>query len=184
MIFKRNSTKEYNVAKTPQESIPKSRPQKITFWFLVWNIFPIIIYSAYTLFVVYNTAQNNFLSKIIIYLLLIYIIVFLLLVFLNIRNKSRMKRDLSNYKSATKFLKYIVTIVNFTLSIITVVNAFITGGAADIKTLLYAILILIITFISILFEIALIIVRKNVSLIKQNFLELRDKLPKQKSDNE
>ena len=175
MLFRNKTAKESNRVKTPDELVPEKKPKKITFWFLVWNLFPIIIYSLYTLFIVYNSTQKTFLSKVIVYLLGVYIFAFILLVLVNIGNRSRMKRDLKNYKSATKFLKYAVTIINFSLSIITVVNAFITNGTADFKTLLYAIIVLIITFISVLFEIGMIIVRKNISLIKQNFLELRDK---------
>ena len=86
-----------------------------------------------------------------------------------------MKRNLSNYKSAASFLRYTITIINFSLSIITLIGAFITTGAVDFKSFIYAVLILIVTVISIFFEIGKIIIRKNFHVIKQNFLDLRIK---------
>ena len=95
-----------------------------------------------------------------------------------------MKRNLKNYKSAASFLRYTVTIINFSLSIITLIGAFLTTGAVDFKSFLYAVLILIVTVISIFFEIGKIIIRKNISVIKQNFLDLRMKgLRKENNDD-
>ena len=94
-----------------------------------------------------------------------------------------MKRNLKNYKSAATFLRYTITIINFTLSIITLIGAFITTGAVDFSSFLYAVLILIVTVISIFFEIGKIIVRKNIHLIKQNFFDLRMKPTKKDKDD-
>lgn len=174
--------KESNVATTPEDSIPKKKEKPITVWFLIWNIVPIIVYCCYTFFFVYKTAQNNFLSKIIIYLLAVYIIVFLLLVLFNFKSKSKMKKGLKNYKSAASFLRHTVTIINFSLSIITLIGVFFTTGTIDFKRFIYAIAVLIVTVISIFFEIGKIIFRKNISLIKQNFLEIRDKITNKDSE--
>ena len=86
-----------------------------------------------------------------------------------------MKYHLKNYKSATNFLKYAISIINFSLSIFTAISAFVTTGTTDVSAVLYAILSLFVTGFLILFEIAKIIVRKNIPLIKRNFLELREK---------
>ncbi len=176
MVFGlRKQDKESNKAETPQESMPKKKDKPITIWFLLWNFVPILVYCCYTFFFVYKTSQNNFLSKIVIYLLGAYVVVFLLLVLFNLHSKSRMKKGLKNYKSATSFLRHTVTIINFSLSIITLIGAFITTGAVDFKSFMYAVLIIIVTIISIFFEIGKIIVRKNFAAIKQNFFEIRDK---------
>ena len=181
--FKKNN-KESNMAETPETAMPKKKDKPITVWFLLWNFVPIIVYCGYTFFFVYKTSQNNFLSKIVVYLLGAYVVVFLLLVLFNLRSKSRMKKGLKNYKSATNFLRYTVTIINFSLSIITLIGAFITTGAVDFKSFMYAVLIIIVTIISIFFEIGKIIVRKNFSAIKQNFFEIRDRFQgRHKEDN-
>lgn len=172
--------KESNVAYTPEES--KRTPlKKINVAFFLLSFFSIVLYSSYTLFVIYKLTEKTFLSKFIMYLLAIYIIAFVLLVLVNLGNKRKMKSKLRDYKSATKFLKYTVQIINFVLSIITAISAFITTGTTDIPALAYALLSIFITFIFIFFEIIVIKIRKNMHLIKQNFLELREKPDKNRS---
>ena len=175
MIFGQKDKKESNIVDTPEDAIPEKKAKPITGWFLLWNVVPILLYCAYTFFFVYKRTQNNFLSKVVIYLLAAYIVVLLLLVVLSIGSRAKMKRNLSNYKSAASFLRYTITIINFSLSIITLIGAFITTGAVDFKSFIYAVLILIVTVISIFFEIGKIIIRKNFHVIKQNFLDLRIK---------
>lgn len=188
--FKRKAIeKESNVALTPEdENIrPPQTPIKVAF--LVWNLLSIALYSCYTLFVTYKLAEKTFLSKIIIYLLAVYAVTFVLLILINLGNNKKLKRNLKNYKSATKFFKYAIQILNFTLSIITAISAFITTGTTDISAIAFAVLSIIVTFFMILFEVAKIIVRRNIPLIKQNFLDLRDKnsrrgpKPNRKTDN-
>ena len=86
-----------------------------------------------------------------------------------------MNRQLKNYKSATNFLKYAMQILNFVLSIATAVSALISTGHADFSAVLWATLSFILTLIAILFEVAKIIIRKNITAIKQNFLDIREK---------
>ena len=188
--FKRKAIeKESNVALTPEDEDirPPQNPIKVAF--LVWNLLSITLYSCYTLFITYKLAEKTFLSKIIIYLLAVYAVTFVLLILINLGNNKRLKRNLKNYKSATKFFKYAIQILNFTLSIITAISAFITTGTTDISAIAFAVLSIIVTFFMILFEVAKIIVRKNIPLIKQNFLDLRDKTsrrgpkPNRKTDN-
>lgn len=95
-----------------------------------------------------------------------------------------MKTGLKNYKSATKFLKYAIQILNFVLSITTAVSAFITTGTTDFSAIAYAVLSLIVTGVLILFEVAVIIIRKNIPIIKQNFLEIREKPVKKHNSEE
>ena len=86
-----------------------------------------------------------------------------------------MKAGLKNYKSATKFLKYSMQVLNFVLSIITAITALFQTGKLDFQSILFATLSFIVTLFLILFEIAGIIIRKNIPIIKRNFLELREK---------
>ncbi len=177
-MFGKKIQKESNVAYTPEES-KKSPIKKINLVFFVLTFLSIVLYSSYTLFIIYKLTEKTFLSKFIIYLLLVYIFVFVLLILFNLGNKRKMKRELKNYKSATKFLKYTVQIINFVLSIITAISAFITTGTTDISAIAYAILSIFVTIIFIFFEVIAVKIRKHLPLIKQNFLELREK-PKNK----
>ena len=184
-LFKRKPIeKESNIASTP-EPIPEKKEKwsKIQVFFFLWNLVSITIYSAFTFFVIYNLSISTFLSKMIKWVLLIYGVAFLLLILINLGNRKKLKSRLKNYKSATKFFKYIIRILNFTLSIITAISAFITTGTTNISAIAYAILSIIITLFMIMFEIAAIIIRKNIPIIKQNFLDLRDK-PVKKNNND
>lgn len=181
-MFGRNRKKESNIASTPDESKKTPRFKKINTFLFLFTIFSIAFYSCYTFFVIYKLTKKTFLSKIIIYLLGVYVIVFILLILINLRNKRKMKSKLKDYKSATKFLKYTIQIINFALSIFTAISAFITTGTTDISALAYAVLSLFITFVYIFIEIISIKIRKNLPVIKRNFLELREKPVKNKKD--
>ena len=183
MLFKKNQIeKESNVATTPERDNHKPRLTKIKVMFFIWNILSITLYSSYTLFITYKLANQSFLAKVIKYLLWAYAVAFLLLILINLGSGKKMKYHLKNYKSATNFLKYAISIINFSLSIFTAISAFVTTGTTDVSAVLYAILSLFVTGLLILFEIAKIIVRKNIPLIKRNFLELREK-PEKRNDN-
>lgn len=180
-LFRRKKIKkESNVATTPEDSVGSENFTKSKVFFFIWNILSITLYSAYTLFVIYEMAEKTFLSKIIMYLLYAYGIAFILLILINIGNRRKLKSNLKNYKSATKFLKYAMQILNFILSITTALSALFSGAGIDFKSVLFAILSFIVTIVLILFEIAGIIVRKNISVIKHNFLEIREKPVKRK----
>ena len=180
-MFKWKKEKESNIAYTPEES-KKGPLKKLNSIFFVLTFLSIVLYSCYTLFIIYRLTEKTFLSKVIIYLLIAYIVVFVLLVIINLNNKKRMKSKLRDYKSATKFLKYIVQIINLVLSIITAISAFITTGTTDISALAYAVLSIIVTVVFIFFEIIVIKIRRSLPLIKKNFLELREKPSRNKSD--
>ncbi len=175
-IKRKNQEKETNTAKTPEKVRENfSNRTSIKIIFLLWNILSIALYSCYTFFVIYRLSKKNFLSKIIVYLLIAYAVAFVLLLLISLNNRSKMKTRLKNYKSATNFFKYAIQIINFSLSIITAISAFITTGTTNISAIIYAVLSLIITFLFIFFEVVKIIIRKNIPLIKYNFLEIRDK---------
>lgn len=174
-IFGKKQQKESNIARTPEHVntiLEPSRKSKILF--VLWNIFSIALYSCYTLFVTYKLTEKTFLSKVIIYLLIAYAVIFIILLFVGLSSKNKMKYHLKNYKSAVKFLKYIIQLINFVLSIITAISAFVTTGTTNVSAILYAVLSLVITIFFILFEIIKIIIRKNIPLIKHNLLEIRD----------
>lgn len=168
--------KESKYAETPENSQKqKLSTTKLKVIFYVWNIFSIVLFSSYTMFVIYKLSEKSFLSKIIIYLLIAYFFAFVLLILISIGNKTNLKYRLKNFQSATKFLKYFVQIINFTLALATSLSVLFTTGKVDISAIFYGILSLILTILCILFEIAKIIIRKNIPLIKHNFLEMRDK---------
>ena len=181
-IFKRRKIeKESNVATTPEPVKNTSTFTKWKVFFFVWSVCTITLYSAYTLFVIYKMAKKTFLSKVIVYLLYAYAGAFVLLILINLGNRKKLKSGLKNYKSATKFLKYAMQVLNFVLSIATAVSALFSTGTVDFKSIMFAVLSLIVTAILILFEIAGVIIRKNIPIIKRNFLELRDK-PEKRDD--
>lgn len=176
-IFKRKPIeKESKFATTPEplRAISDSWTKLRVFFFL-WNIISITLYSAYTMFVIYKLSINTFLSKIIVWLLLIYAVAFVLLILINLGNRKRLSAGLKNYKSATNFLKYAIQILNFALSITTAISALITTGTTDFSAVLWAVLSFILTIIAIMFEVAKIIIRRNILAIKQNFLDIREK---------
>lgn len=184
-FFKRKKIeKESNVASSPEQKPQEESFSKVKVFFWLWNILSIALYTSYSLFVIYNLTQKNFLSKIIIYLLYAYVAIFFLIIIIHIGNRKKMKSGLKNYKSATKFLKYIIQIINFVLSIFTAISAFITTGTTDISAIIYAILSLIVTIVLIFVEVVMIIIRKNIPIIKHNLLEIREKPePKKKRDD-
>lgn len=169
------SDKLSNEIYTPKDAMPNKKNTKFKIIFLLWHIFSIAVYSFYTMFIVYQLSERNFLSNLIIYLLYAYAIIFILIIILNLNNKKKLKYKLKNYKSATNFLKYLVQIINFVLAISTTINILFTTGTFDIKTIAIALLSILITFVLIIIEIIKIIIRKNLPLIKYNFLEIRDK---------
>ncbi len=172
---KKEKQKESNIASSPEQKNSAEELTRVKVFFFLWNILSIALYSCYTFFVIYKLSEKSFLSKIIIYLLYVYAGIFVLLILINIGNRKKMKYQLKNYKSATIFLKYTIQILNFFLSIFTAISAFVATGKVDFSTIGFAILSLIITLILILLEFAKIIIRKNIPLIKYNFLEMRDK---------
>lgn len=180
------SDKESKYAETPENSHDsKLNPTKLKVIFYIWNIFSIVLFSSYTLFIIYKLSEKSFLSKIIIYLLMVYCIVFVLLILISIGNRTRLKYRLKNFQSATKFLKYAIQILNFILAIATSISVFFSTGKVDVWAFFYGIISIILTLLCVIFEIAKVIIRKNIPLIKQNFLEMRDKpVPNRKKKNE
>ena len=176
-LFKRKPIeKESKIASSP-EPVPEKKEKwsKIQVFFFFWNLISITIYSAYTFFVIYNLSISTFLATLIKWILLAYGVAFLLLILINLGNRKRMNRQLKNYKSATNFLKYFIQTLNFILSIATAVNALIITGTTDFSAVMWAIVSFTFTVINILFEVAKIIIRRNFSAIKQNFLDIREK---------
>lgn len=175
MLFFRKKEKESNVIETKETvNLPEDRHAKFRFWFLLWNIVSISLYTCYAFFVIYKLSYGSFLKNAFIYILVGYAIAFVLLIILNMNNQKKLGGKLKNYKSATKFLKYIIQLINFVLSCITFF-ASIGQKTVSFSSVLFALGSLVITIFNIFLEIAVLIIRKNIPLIKQNFLELRDK---------
>lgn len=176
-LFKRKPIeKESKIASSP-DPVPEKKEKwsKIQVFFFFWNLISITIYSIFTFFVIYNLSINTFLVSFIKWILIAYGIAFLLLILINLGNRKRMNRQLKNYKSATNFLKYFIQTLNFILSIATAVNALIITGTTDFSAVMWAVVSFTFTVINILFEVAKIIIRRNFSAIKQNFLDIREK---------
>ncbi|MBQ8451264.1 MAG: hypothetical protein IJ538_00590 [Clostridia bacterium] len=174
MLFKKK-TKESKIAETPKEDVTEEKFSGKDIFFFVLTVLSVILYSSYTLFVIYNQASKNFLSNFIVYLLIAYVIIFLILIVISFGNLKKMKFRLKNFQSATYFLKYIIQIINFILSIVTAISAFMTTGQTNFSTIIFAILSLLMTIILIFIEIIKIKIRKNMPIIKQNFLDLHEK---------
>ena len=126
-----------------------------------------------------NLARNVLCARFIKYILGAYITAFAILVIFGLFDQKNMKHRLKNYKSAVTFFKGAVQILNLTLSIITIITIFIATGKPDFKGIIIALFSLFLTIISLFFEIVKIIIRKNVGIIKQNFLDLHQKPRKQ-----
>lgn len=185
-MFNKKTEKISKHAETPEletNEKKKSRFGGIKLFFFIWNIVSITVYSAYTLYVLYNMTEATFLSKAMPFLLMLYALVFLILIILGLFDKKHMSSNLKNYKSAINFFKAFVQILNFVLSMITIVSVFIQTGKPDFTGFMFAILSLLLTLASIFFEIIKIIIRKNMGIIKQNFLEIHDK-PKTRKKKE
>ncbi len=161
---------------TPPEAVPKKKISKAKIFFYVFNILSIVLYTTYTLFVIYRMTEKTFLSKFIIFLLYAYAAAFVLIVLLNLTNRKKLKRKLKNYQSTANFLKYTIQILNFVLSIATAISALFATGSLDFNALGYAILSIFVTVVMVFIEIIKIIIRKNLPIIKYNFLEIRDKV--------
>lgn len=173
-IFKKRQ-KESNIIETKGPIVlPEDKHAKFRFWFLLWNIVSLTFYTCYAFLTIYKLSEGSFLKNVFIYFLVGYTIAFALLVILNMGNQKKLGKKLKDYKSATKFLKYFIQLVNFTLSCITFFQS-IGKTTISFSSVLFALFSLTITIFNILLECAILIIRKNMPLIKQNFLELRDK---------
>ncbi len=186
-LYNKNMKKQKlsNEIYTPRDAVPKKKISKAKIFFYIWNIFSIVLFSSYTMFVIYRMTEKTFLSHLITYLLYAYAAIFILIIILNLKNRKKLKNKLKNYQSATNFLKYVVQIINFILSISTAISALFSTGNLDINTIGYGLLSIFVALVMIIIEIAKIIIRKNLPLIKYNFLEMRDKVETYEStDNE
>ena len=175
LLNRKKIQKESNVATTPENKLPVDGFSKSKFYLLLWNILSMAFYCCYIFFIIMQINYNQFLSKLIIWLVYIYITALVLLILLSIGSKRKLKSRMKNYKSALNFLKYFIQLVNFVLSIVTALSAFLTTGKADVKALSYAIISLGLTVIMVAFEVVKIIIRKNIPIVKKNFLEIRDR---------
>ena len=175
LLYRKKIEKESNIARTPENKLPVDGFSKSKFYLLLWNILSMAFYCCYIFFIILQISYSDFLSKLIIWLVYIYIGAFALLLLLSIGSKKKLKARMTNYKSALNFLKYFIQLVNFVLSIVTALSAFLVTGKTDIKALSYAIMSLGLTVIMVAFEVFKIIIRKNIPVVKKNFFEIRDR---------
>ena len=167
--------KESNVAVSPEPTQPYIKFSVAKFYLLLWNILSMMIYIVNVLYIILLIVdQIEFLRNIIIYLLAVYALAFVLIVILSIGSKSKLKLRMKNYKSAVKFLQYFIQIISFVISFVTALSTFLTKGYFDSKALFNALTSLIITCVMVFFEVIKILIRKNIPIVKENFLRLRE----------
>lgn len=174
-IFKRKKIeKESNIAETPENSKPKSEFSVAKFYYMIWYIFSLAFHICYVGYIIITIAQKNFLSQVIVYLLYAYAIALVLIILFSLGNKSKLKARLTDYKSAVNFLKYLIQMISFVLSFVTAVSSFFTTGKFDSVAMSSAITSLILTAIMAVFEFIKIMIRKNIPIVKQNFLRIKE----------
>jgi len=175
LLFKKKPIeKESNIASAPEHIKAPSPFSAKKFYIMLWNILSMAFYCIYVFYLIFKVPEISFLYNIIVYVLYGYGIALALILLFSIGKKSKRKARLKNYKSAIKFLQYTIQIVSFVLLIVTAVSALFTTGKLDIRALTNALSSLILTCIMIFFEVIKIMVRKNVPVVKENFLRLKE----------
>ena len=174
-IFNRKKVeKESNVASTPENAKPKVEFSVAKFYYMLWYIFSMTFHICYVTYIIITIAQENFLSTVIKYLLYGYAAALILIVLISLGNKSKLKARLTNYKSALNFLKYLIQMISFVLSLVTAISSFFTTGKFDSIAMSSAITSLLLTAIMAFFEFLKVMIRKNIPIVKQNFLRMKE----------
>lgn len=174
-IFNRKKIeKESNIAGTPENAKPKAEFSIAKFYYMLWFLFSMTFHICYVTYIIITIAQKNFLSQIIVYLLYGYAIALVLIILFSLGNKSKLKARLTNYKSAVNFLKYLIQMISFVLSLVTAISSFFTTGKFDSLAMSSALTSLLLTAIMAFFEFIKIMIRKNIPIVKQNFLRMKE----------
>lgn len=174
-IFNRKRIeKESNIAGTPENAKPKAEFSVAKFYYMLWFLFSMTFHICYVTYIIITIAQKNFLSQIIVYLLYGYAIALVLIILFSLGNKSKLKARLTNYKSAVNFLKYLIQMISFVLSLVTAISSFFTTGKFDSLAMSSALTSLLLTAIMAFFEFIKIMIRKNIPIVKQNFLRMKE----------
>ena len=175
LFGRKKREKETHVAVTPESPKPKKEFSKSKFYYLLWTIVSMAFYCCYVFYLIISVAQQYFLSKAILFLLSIYGIILVFIIIFSLGNRKKMKARLKTYKSALNFLKYFIQLISFTLSIVNAISSFFVTGVFDRYSLLNAFTSLLITVIMVVFEIVKIMIRKNIPIVKSNFLKIKEK---------
>ncbi|MBQ8425312.1 MAG: hypothetical protein IJX17_04755 [Clostridia bacterium] len=174
LFKKRVIEKESNIASAPEHIKAPSTFSAKKYYLLLWNILSMTFFCIYVFYLIFRVPEISFLYNIIVYVLYGYGIALILILLLSIGKKSKLKTRLKNYKSAIKFLQYTIQIVSFTLLIVTAISSLFTTGKLDVLALKNALSSLVLTCIMVMFEVFKIMVRKNVPVVKENFLRLKE----------
>ena len=164
LFNRQKQEKETNIATTPEGPKPKKEFSKARFYYLLWTVLSMGFYCCYVFYLIVSVAQQYFLSKAILVLLIIYGALLVFIIIFSIGNKKKMKSRLKTYKSALNFLKYFIQLISFTLSIVNAISSFFVTGVFDRYSLLSAFTSLLITVIMVVFEIVKIMIRKNIPI--------------------
>ena len=175
LFNRQKKEKETNIAVTPESPKPKKEFSKAKFYYLLWTIVSMAFHCCYVFYLIISVAQQYFLSQAIFFLLCIYGVVLVFIIIFSLGNKKKMKSRLKTYKSALNFLKYLIQLISFTLSIINAISTFFVTGVFDRISLLNAFVSLIITVIMVLFEVVKIMIRRNIPIVKSNLLKIKEK---------
>ena len=173
--FKKKVDKQTNIASSPEQAPEKKEFSKAKFYYLLWYIVSLSFHLGYVVYLILTIAEKTFLSKAITYLLYGYGVVFLIIVLVSLKDKKRLKDRIKNYKSALNFLKYLIQLISFTVSIVNAISSFFVLGKFDRTALGTAMISLILTLIMIVLEVTKIIIRKNIPIFKRNFLRIKEK---------
>lgn len=174
LFKKKNIEKESNIASAPEHKKTPSTFSVKKFYLSLWNTISFGLYIVYVFYLILRVEEISFLYDIIVYAFYGYGIALALIFLLSIGKKSKLKTRLKNYKSAVKFLQYTIQLVSFVLLIITALSSLFTTGKLDVLALTNALYSLIVTIVMVIFEIIKIMIRKNIPVVKENFLRLRE----------
>lgn len=167
--------KEASVSTNVTMSKPKKEFSKAKFYYLLWNIVYMSFTFCYAFYLIITVAEQNFLADVIKFLLYFYGAVLVLVILFSIGSKKKLKRRLTTYKSALNFLKYLIQLISFSLAIVNAISSFFITGKFDSNALSSAFASLILTVIMAVIEIVKIMIRKNVPIVKQNLLKIKER---------
>ena len=174
ILRKKQIQKESNIASAPQHIKAPSSFSVKRFYLLLWEILSMTFFCIYVFYTIFRVPEISFLCDIIIYVLYGYGFALILILLFSIGQKSKRKARLKNFKSAIKFLQYTIQAVSIVLLLVTAISSIFTTGKIDIRALTSALYSLIVTCVMVFFEVIKIMIRKNIPVVKENFLRLKE----------
>ena len=179
ILNKKQMQRETNIATSDRYYVDNGKPKKdfskAKMYYLLWSIVSMAFNIGYAFYVIFTVAKQNFLASTIKILLVIYGVILVLVIMLSLGNKKKMKSRLKTYRSALNFLKYLIQLISFSLAIVNAISSFFVTGQFARAAIASAFTSLIITVIMIFIEIVKLMIRKNIPIVKQNLLKIKEK---------